>query len=200
MLPRARRGSGGGPRSGHYAHPTVAAQKSKRSSRKRRKTSSAPRAVPSTRREDRAAQAASTARDERRASRKLGTLGERPPSPFGGLPVSEIAIFAGLAGLVVWLVRGGTVTLVISLAVCALGVVEVTAREHFSGFRSHTTLLAAIPSLALGIGVVSLLGTPRRDRAPVLLAVAVPVFGLLVWFLKQRFTAARHDRAVRGRR
>jgi hypothetical protein len=139
------------------------------------------------------------ARDERVASRQLGTVGERPPSPFGGLPVSEVAIFAGLIGLVVWLIRGGTVTLVVSLAVCALAVMEVTAREHFSGYRSHTTLLAAIPSVAVGIGIVSLLGTPRRERAPVLLAVAVPLFALLVWFLRQRFATARHERAVRRR-
>jgi hypothetical protein len=176
----------------------LAAQKSKRSSRKRRK-STGPRAAPSIRREERASRIAASAHDERLASRQLGTLGERPQSPFGGLPVSEIAIFAGLVGLVVWLVRGGTVTLIVSLAVCALAVVEVTAREHFSGYRSHTTLLAAIPSLALGIGLLSLIGTARRNRAPVLLAVAVPVFALLVWFLRRRFATARHERAVRRR-
>ncbi len=189
-----------GGRREHYPDATVAAPKSKRSSRKRRKSSSGPRAVASTRREERAERAAVSERADRQASRQLGKLGERPPSPFAGLPVSEIAIFAGLVGLVVWLVRGGTATLIVSLAVCALGVVEVTAREHFSGFRSHTMLLAAIPSLAVGIGVVSLLGTPRRERAPLLLGVAVPLFALLVWFLRRRFAIARHERAVRARR
>ena len=114
--------------------------------------------------------------------------------------MSEIAIFAGLVGLVVWLVaRLGTPALVVSLVVCALGVVEVTAREHLSGYRSHTTLLAAIPSVALGIGIVSLIGTEHRNRGPVLLAVAVPVFALMAWWLRRRFAAARHERAVRRR-
>lgn len=178
----------------------MAAQKSKRSSRKRRKAASPPRAVPSARREERAELQAASARQERVATRQLGSQGERPPSPFGGLPVSEIAIFAGLVALVVWLIRGGTATLVVGLAVCALGVIEVTAREHFSGYRSHTTLLAAIPSVAIGIGLVSIISPNRNNRGPLLIAVAAPVFALLVWFLRRRFATARHERAVRGRR
>ena len=190
----------GRPRGRLYPDATLAAQKSKRSSRKRRKAGSAPRAVPSTRREERAEQQTATERTERAQSRQLGTVGERPPSPFGGVPVSEIAIFAGLVAIVVWLIRGGTATLIVGLAVLALGVVEVTAREHFAGFRSHTTLLAAIPSVAIGIAVVSIIGTDRRNRGPVLLAVALPVFALLVWLLRRRFQTARHARAVRARR
>jgi hypothetical protein len=186
---------------GLYPDATLAAQKSKRSSRKRRKAAGAPRAVVSGRREEVAERKAKVARDERVASRQLGTLGERPESPFGGLPISEVAILASLVGLVVWwLAALGTQALVVSLVVCALGVVEVTAREHFSGYRSHTTLLAAIPSLALGIGVLSLVGADRQNRGPLLIGVAGPVFALLVWFLRRRFQTARHERAVRLRR
>ncbi len=93
--------------------------------------------------------------------------------------------------------RGGTATLVVGIAVVTLGVLEVTAREHFSGYRSHATLLAAIPAVALGIGVVSLAGTDRQDRAPVLLAVAVPVFAFLFWLLRKRFQIARQARVAR---
>ncbi len=137
-------------------------------------------------------------REQRLSSRQLGTRGERPPSPFGGVPVSEIAILAGLVALVVWMIRGGTATLIAGLVVCALGVIEVTAREHFSGFRSHTTLLAAIPAVAIGIGTVSATGE-HRNRGPVLIAVAAPVFALLAWGLRKRFQIARQARVVRGR-
>jgi Flp pilus assembly protein TadB len=173
----------------------LAAQKSKRSSRKRRKAGSAPRAVPSTRREERADQQAATERTERAQSRQLGTVGERPPSPFGGVPVSEIAIFAGLVAIVVWLIRGGTVTLIVGLAVLALGVVEVTAREHFSGYRSHTTLLAAIPAVAAEAGLVALVGVPRQRL--LLLLVVVPVYAGLFWLLRKRFQVARQARLAR---
>jgi hypothetical protein len=180
-----------------YPHLTLAGQKSKRRSRKRRAPGGAPRAVAATRREQRVERAAVTARAQQRSQRQLGTEGERPASPFGGFPVSEIAIFAGLVAIVVWLLAGGgTATLVVGLTVCALGVLEVTAREHFAGYRSHTTLLAAIPAVAAGIGVVSLIGE-RRDRAPLLLAVAGPLFAFLFWLLRKRFLSARQARVAR---
>jgi hypothetical protein len=174
----------------------LAGQKSKRS-RKRRAPGTAPRAVSSQRREQCAEREALARRDERRATRQLGTEGERPPSPFGGLPVSEFLIFVGLVGLVVWLIVGGTATLIAGIAICTIGVLEVTAREHLSGYRSHATLLAAVPAIALGIGFVSLVGTDRRDRAPLLLAVAVPVFLFLFWLLRKRFQVARQARVAR---
>lgn len=179
-----------------YPHRTLAGQKSKRRARKRRAPDTAPRAVPSQRREQRAERQAVAVSDTRRSQRQLGTEGERPKSPFGGVPVAEIAIFAGLVGLVVWLIRGGTATLAVSLSVCALGVLEVTAREHFSGYRSHATLLAAVPAVAIAIAAVSLVGT-RQDRAPLLMAIAVPIFSFLFWLLRKRFLVARQARMVR---
>jgi hypothetical protein len=174
----------------------LASQKSKRS-RKRRNPGAAPRAVSSQRREQRSEREALAHRQERRATRQLGTEGDRPPSPFGGLPVSEFLIFVGLVGIVVWLIVGGTAALIAGIAVCAIGVLEVTGREHLSGYRSHTTLLAAVPAIALGIGFVSVVGTDRRDRAPLLLAVAVPVFAFLFWLLRKRFQVARQARVAR---
>jgi uncharacterized membrane protein HdeD (DUF308 family) len=152
--------------------------------------------VTSPRREQRAEREAVAARERRPSQRHLGTEGERPPSPFGAVPVAEIAIFAGLVALIVWLFTGGTATLVVGLVVCALGVIEVTAREHFSGYRSHATLLAAIPAVAIGIALVSALGN-HGDRAPLLLVVAGPVFGVLFWLLRKRFQTARQARIAR---
>jgi hypothetical protein len=174
----------------------VAGQSSKRRSRKRRHPSTAPRAVASQRREERAERQTVADRERQRSERQLGTEGERPPSPFGGVPVAEIAIFAGLVAIVVWLIAGGTPVLVVGLTVCTLGVLEVTAREHFSGYRSHATLLAAIPAVAIGIGVVSVLGR-RTDRAPLLLAIAAPIFAFLFWLLRKRFQVARQARVAR---
>lgn len=172
----------------------MAGQRSKRS-RKRRRAAAPPRAARSQRRELRAEREVIATRDRRRGERVLGTVGERPASPFGGLPVSEIAIFAGVVALIVWLVRGGTGTLVAGIAACVLGVVEVTAREHFAGYRSHTTLLAGIPAIAIAIALVSVTGE-RQGHAP-LLAVAIPIFGILFWLLRRRFMVARQARMAR---
>jgi hypothetical protein len=152
--------------------------------------------VHSPRRAQRAERESVARRETGRTQRQLGAEGERPQSPFAGLPVSELAIFAGLAAVVVWLIRGGTATLVVGLVVCTLGVLEVTAREHFCGYRSHTTLLAAVPAVAISIGLVSAIGT-AKDRAPLLILVGAPIFSILFWALRKRFTAARQARVVR---
>jgi len=134
-------------------------------------------------------------REQRRAKRQLGSEGDRPPGPFGSLPVSEIAIFAGVVGATVGFVQGGGPALIVGLVVCVLGVLEVTAREHLSGFRAHTTLLAAIPTALLALAIAALIGQPRQHSA-VLLAV-VPVFALLFWLLRRRFSHARQARVAR---
>ncbi len=138
---------------------------------------------------------AQATRERRRANRQLGTEGERPSSPFGGLPISEVAIFAGIVGVAVGLIQGGGAALIVGLIVCLLGVVEVTAREHFSGFRSHSSLLAGIPAVGAGIAVIALFGQSRQRL--IVLVVAVPVYGLLFWLLRKRFRRARQARVAR---
>ncbi len=151
--------------------------------------------MPSTRRESRAERETRSERQRRRGERQLGREGQRPESPFGGLPISELAILVGLIGAGVGFLEGGGAPLFVGLAVCALGVVEITAREHFSGYRSHTALLAAIPTVALEAGLVLAFGEPRQ-RALLLVAV-VPVFGILFWLLRRKFLAARQARVAR---
>ncbi len=124
-----------------------------------------------------------------------GREGERPEGPFGGLPISELAILAGRVAAVVGFLGGGGPALVVGLIVCALGVVEVTAREHFSGYRSQAVLLAAIPAIAVEVMIVVLFGEPRQ-RALLLVAV-VPVFGVLFWLRRRRFAVARQARVAR---
>jgi hypothetical protein len=125
----------------------------------------------------------------------LGTVGERPEGLFGGVPVSELAILAGGVSFVVGVVEGGGPPLYVGLIVLALGVIEITAREHFSGYRSHTTLLAAIPTVALEAALVLILGA--GGHRSLLLVVVVPVFALLFYLLRRRFQAARQARVAR---
>jgi hypothetical protein len=147
------------------------------------------------RREQRAQRVARAEQENRRGQRQLGREGERPPSPFGGLPISELAILVGGIALVFGLIQGGGPALVVGIIVCALGVVEVTSREHFSGYRSHTALLASIPAIGLEAALVAIFGEPN-PRA-LLLVVVVPVFAVLFWFLRRKFLAARQARVAR---
>jgi hypothetical protein len=123
------------------------------------------------------------------------TYGDPPPNPFGGVPVSEIAICAGAAALIVGLVASAPVPLVVGIVICTLAVAEFSLREHLSGYRSHTTMLAAIPAVGVGIAMIALFGGSLH-RGPLFLAV-VPVFVILFVFLRRRFQAARQARVVR---
>lgn len=130
------------------------------------------------------------AREQRHLS--TGTAyGERPPSPFAGLPVSELAIFAGMIGVIAGWLGNALPALLTGVVVCFLGVLELTAREHFSGYRSHSTLLAAMAAVA----VETLIGllVPPHTRV-FLVIVMVPVFGVTFMLLRRRFTVARQAR------
>ena len=175
---------------------TMAPQKSKR--KKRRRGETVPRAVPSQRRERRPPREpgpSGPSAAQRRPRNPVGTYGERPESPFGGLPVSEIAIFAGAVGLIVGLLRHGGPALIAGIVVCTLGVLEITGREHFSGYRSHTILLAAMPAVAAEVAFVALFGEPSPRL--LLLAVIVPIYAGLFWVLRMAFTRARQARLAR---
>jgi hypothetical protein len=167
-------------------------QGAKRRSRKPR--GSAPRAVASTRRDERVARSHRERRASASADRTLGTVGERPVGIFGGVPVSEFAIFAGIVALVVGMLNHGGPALEVGVIVMALGVTEVTAREHFSGFRSHATLLALMPAVVLEAIYALVIGVPSRR---ILLLVPVfPIFALAYWLLRRHFRIARHARVV----
>jgi hypothetical protein len=128
--------------------------------------------------------------------RMLGKVGERPESPFAGLPISELAIFAGLVSAVIGFLEGGAnPALIVGVIVLVLGVVEVTAREHFSGYRSHTTLLAGVPAIGVGLVVIQVDGS--RTTRELLLFVVLLVFAGLFYAFRRAFTVARQRRVAR---
>lgn len=110
------------------------------------------------------------------------------------MPVSELAIFAGAIGFVVGLVARNVTATIVGIAVCALGVFEFTAREHLSGYRSHTSLLAAFPAVIIEGALIVLI----KPSHPVLvLLFVVPIYALAFWLLRRRFLSARQRRLAR---
>jgi len=173
----------------------VASQKAKQRSRKRRKPSATVQPASSVRRQEREQRRAQAARELRRGSRHTGREGDRPDGLFGPLPVSELAMLIGVIALVIGFLNGGGPVVIVGLVIVAVGVLEVTAREHFTGYRSHSTLLAAIPAVALEAAVVAVFGAPSQ-RALLIVFVA-PVFAVLFWLLRRRFAVARQARVAR---
>jgi len=76
---------------------------------------------------------------------------ERPQAPWGSFPLTELAILVGLVMLVAGFLSGGfggTVAIAVGISLAAIGGLELAVREHFSGYRSHSTLLAGACAIA----------------------------------------------------
>jgi len=67
---------------------------------------------------------------------------ERPPAPWGDFPLAELTILAGIVMLAIGLIGKHPTVVGVGVVLASLGGLEVSAREHFAGYRSHTTLLA----------------------------------------------------------
>src|SRR6266576_5551569 len=106
-------------------------------------------------------------------------LDEAPKAPWSPFPLVELCILVGLVLMVTGFVtrgnRGGL------FVVCGVGLVgvaslELAIREHFAGYRSHTSLLA----LAAGAGTMLILGIGIGIDRVVAIAVGAVAF-VVVW-------------------
>jgi uncharacterized integral membrane protein len=85
-------------------------------------------------------------------------LDERPPAPWGSFPLAELTVLAGIVLLVIGFVGGDLTALAVGVTLGALGGLEVSVREHFAGYRSHTTLLAGVVFVLVVGGLFYLAG------------------------------------------
>lgn len=89
------------------------------------------------------------ARPQPERARRPADPGEtRPEAPWGSLPLAEILILAGIIFLVWGALSTRPVTIAVGLGLASLGGLELSIREHFGGYRSHTLLLAAVAGFA----------------------------------------------------
>lgn len=144
------------------------------------------------------------ARDRRTSAAALDHAG-RPQAPWHPLPLSELLIFVGGIGVVIGVIRGvahgGGAPVVAGLAAVGLGTMEVAWREHSSGFRSHASLLSAIPIVALHSLVIygiSLISSVPKLANIAMLAVDLALFFVIFRYMRARFTNARRSRIFSG--
>jgi hypothetical protein len=165
-----------------------------RRSRKRATDPSASARTPETRaerdaaRRERARAGREHARPSGRARPGRTSIDDRPPPLWGSFPLTELIILAGIV-LMVWGFasgsgREGDAKIAAGLAIAALAGLELAIREHVTGFRSHTTLLAGAAALltvaALSVGV-------GLDALGVLLAGGVLSFAGAFYGLRELF-------------
>jgi uncharacterized integral membrane protein len=119
-------------------------------------------------------------------SRKAPRADERPPAPWGSFPLAELTVLAGIVTLVVGIVSRSPTAIGVGVVLAALGGLEVSAREHFAGYRSHTTLLAGVVFVLVTGGLFYLAGLILA----VCLAVGAVAFAASFYLLRRAFQRA----------
>lgn len=132
--------------------------------------------------------------------RRRGEPEEAPPAPWGNFPLVELSVLIGIVMLIIgfFFADGsrGPILIVTGLILGSIGGLELSIREHFAGYRSHTLLLAGVPALiALGaLFYAGPAGLPGYARAAIGLAV-----GAVAALLLTRVFAARSGQAFKLR-
>jgi hypothetical protein len=120
---------------------------------------------------------------------------QRPDAIWAPFPLTEIGMAAGLAIFIAGFATGGSRggwLLAVGALVLVVVTGELSLREHFAGFRSHTMLLAVLPVVVLHATIA--LAISSDWGGPLALGVDVALAGGLAWLLHGRFKLA-HERA-----
>lgn len=153
-----------------------------RRSRKRR-TPSAPPAAPA----ERAPRAGATSPHAAPRTHHA-RMAEAPKAPWAPFPLVELCVLLAIVLIVLGVVTHGSrrgALLACGIALASLAGLELSIREHFAGFRSHSALLAGAAAVIVVVPLYFLTGLPQV----VLLAVGVLVYTLGFVALRRAFQA-----------
>jgi hypothetical protein len=114
---------------------------------------------------------------------------ERPKAPWHPFPLVELCVLAGIVLLVLGLLDfksdRGKAMLVTGMLLGSLGGLDTALREHFSGFRSHAMLIAALPAIGLA-AILYFAGAPWPAVSVAPLVVFVVALPLLLRAYRRR--------------
>jgi hypothetical protein len=136
----------------------------------------------------------------RRAAGKT-SFEDRPPAPWGNFPLVEIVVLIALVLLVASFFVGSSrrgPMLLGGLALGSLAGLELSIREHFGGFRSHSSLLAGAVAAAAITATYFVTKGGGAGIAIVPVVVGGIVFMAAFWLFRQAF--ARRTGGVGFRR
>jgi uncharacterized integral membrane protein len=111
---------------------------------------------------------------------------DRPPAPWGSFPLAELTVLGGIVALVIGVVGKDVTAVGVGVVLAALGGLEVSAREHFAGYRSHTTLLSGVVFVLVTGGLFYLAG----QILAICLAAGAVAFALSFYVLRRAFQKA----------
>lgn len=119
-------------------------------------------------------------------AKRVSSPNELPPAPWGKAPLAELVILAGIVALGIGVIGGHPTLIGVGVACAGLGGLEVAIREHFAGYRSHTTLLAGAV-FVLTTGLVFYVG---NQVLAVALAVGAIAFAVVFFLARRAFQRA----------
>jgi hypothetical protein len=119
-------------------------------------------------------------------AKRVSTPDERPPAPWGSAPLAELVILAGIVALAIGLLGNRPTAIAVGIALAGLGGLEVAIREHFAGYRSHSTLLAG----AVGVLVTGLLLFAAHQILGVALGCGLIAFAIVFFLARRAFQRA----------
>ena len=130
----------------------------------------------------RAAQPASAPPPEPpRTPRRHARVDEAPKAPWHPVPLVELSILLGLVLIVVgFFTRGETGGILVTggIVLVSLASLELAVREHITGYRSHSALLAGAAAVLVGaLGFV--VGLPQIAILLVAVIVGISAFAAL---------------------
>ena len=115
---------------------------------------------------------------------------EKPPAPWGSFPLTELvvllALILGVFGFISLDTHRGKVMVLAAMVLGSLGGLEVSIREHFAGFKSHTTLLAGSAAVASML-LIAAVGPGALGTLGIAVAAGVLIFVLSFWGLREAF-------------
>ncbi len=121
-----------------------------------------------------------------RVDRFIERADTRPKPPWHPVPLVELSVLAGIVLIVIGIInredRQGRLAIALGVALSALAGLETAAREHFTGFRSHSSLLAAMPTVATAV-LMAVIGV----NVPIILPAAVLVFAIAFFGFRSNF-------------
>ena len=125
-------------------------------------------------------------RETQKPAKRVSPPDERPPAPWGSAPLAELVILAGIVSLAIGAIGGNPTAIGLGVALAGLGGMEVAIREHFAGYRSHTTLLAGF-AFVLVTGLVFYVAD---QILAVALGVGALAFAIVFYFARRAFQKA----------